>query len=277
MYSGKLLQKIAKYALACIFVVFSVFPFVWMVSSSIKPQARMYTIPPQWIPLSPTLEHYRFSLFETSLLRFFFNSLFVASVTTIVSIALAVFAGYGFARSRFRGRDVIAISILFSQMLPAAVIVVPLYVVLLKVQLLDTYPSLIITYLFYTLPLCTWMLRGFFANIPSELEDAAMIDGCTRIGALVKVLIPISAPAIAATATYAFIVAWQEFLFALCFTTSPKVQTLPIGIAGFIGQFNVNWGGVMASSTIASLPILIPFMIFYRRFVEGFAEGAVTG
>jgi ABC-type glycerol-3-phosphate transport system permease component len=261
------------YLLILIFIMFSIFPVVWMFTSSIKPRGEIYTIPPLWLPAHPTLSHYQFVIQDTPIIQYFINSLVIAVSTTLVSILIASFAAYGLSRFKFHGKESLALFILFSQMLPLAVLLVPLYVVFTRLGLHDTRYGLVFSYLIFTLPMTTWMLRGFFASIPKEVEDAAWVDGCSRLGILLRIVIPISMPAIIATATYAFIVAWQEFLFALVLTVSRSVRTLPIGISGFIGQFDINWGAIMAASTIVTLPVVILFLRYYNRFIEGFTEG----
>jgi len=270
------LSKIFTYSLIILFICFSIFPLLWMVSTSIKLPGDIYSIPPKFFTTF-TLQHYKYVLWETQLVRYFFNSILVSGVATLISLTLAVFGGYGFARFRFKGKNAMSIVILFSQMLPRSILLVPLYILLAALKLLDTYQGLIFTYLVFTIPLTTWILRGFFAAIPSELEEVAMLDGCTRFQALVKVIIPVSIPAIIATGLYCFIVAWEEFIFALSFTNSYRVKTLPIGISDFVGQFGVDWGAIMASSVIVSLPIIILFMLFYRQFISTFTEGMMKG
>ncbi|MDK2895884.1 MAG: multiple sugar transport system permease protein [Candidatus Atribacteria bacterium] len=269
-------SQIVAYPFLVVFVCFSVFPIFWMVSSAIKPSTEIYSIPPK-IFTSFTLQHFRYMLFETHTIRYFLNSLIVASITTLISLSFALPGGYGLARFNFKMKNAISIAILFSQMLPLAVLLIPLYMVLAFLGLLDTYLGLILTYLGFAIPLTTWLLRGFFAGIPKELEEAAMIDGCTRFQALMRVLVPVAMPAIIATGVYSFMVAWEEFLFALSFTSSDRVRTLPIGINSFIGEYGVDWGAVMASSTLASLPIIVLFMIFYEQFISTFTEGMIKG
>ena len=269
----KTTRMILLYALTALFILFSLFPIFWMISSSVKVRSEIYTVPPHWIPEQFTLDNYRYVLFETSIAKYFLNSLIIAGLTTLVSMGISIVAAYGLARFRFRGKNALALFILFSQMLPAAVVLVPLYRVYSHIGFLDSYGGLVIAYLIFTLPLTTWMLRGFFAGIPMELEEAAKIDGCSNLGILIRIIVPVAAPAMVSTATYAFIVAWQEFLFALTLTVGERVRTLPIGISGFVGQFDINWGAIMASSTVVSVPVILLFMSFYKKFVRGFTEG----
>lgn len=275
--AGQILRATGIYASVCLLTVFSLFPFVWMIFSSLKPPDEIYTTPPRWLSNNLTVEHYRKVFFETNIPRYFLNSTMLAFVTTVTALALAILAGYGFARFKFPGSHFMSLSVLFSQMLPQAVVLIPLYIVLNKTRLINTYPGLTITYLMLTLPLSVWMLKGFFTNIPRELEESAMIDGCSRSYALFKVIVPISAPAILATGIYIFTVAWQEFMFALNFATTLSTKTLPIGISEFTGQFRTDWGGVMAASVVVTVPVVVLFIAFHKYFVQGITEGAMKG
>lgn len=266
---------ISTYLVALLLIGFSIFPVIWMFTSSFLPASDIYSVTPKFSLRNGTFENYRYVLGETHTLKYFWNSIIIALCTTLISIILAILAGYGFARFRFSGKNILSIFVLLSQMLPLVVVLVPLYLVLSKFGLLDTKTGLVLAYLIFTIPLSTWFLRGFFETIPSELEEAALVDGCTRFGALIRVIIPVSTPGIFATATYAFIVAWQEFLFSLSFTLSHDSRTLPVGISSFIGQYNINWGAVMASSTLVSIPVMVLFLAFYDQFVQSFTEGII--
>jgi ABC-type glycerol-3-phosphate transport system permease component len=201
----------------------------------------------------------------------------VATLTTLLALVLAVGAGYGFARFRFFGREALALSVLFSQLLPSSVVLIPLYLYFDRLHLIDTYPALILSYLIIVLPLCTWMLRGYFQGLPREIEEAGLIDGCSPLGVLVRIALPLAGPAIVATGLYAFTVAWDEFLFALTFTQSARTRTLPVELAFFTGEQNTDWAAVMAASVLMSIPVVVIFLTFQRFFVRGLAEGAVKG
>jgi ABC-type glycerol-3-phosphate transport system permease component len=190
---------------------------------------------------------------------------------------LGINAGYGFARFRFFGREVLALSVLVSQMLPSSVVLIPLYLTFDRLGLIDRYPALVISYLIIVLPLCTWMLRSYFLGLPHEIEDAGLIDGCSRFGVLVRIALPLAAPAIVATGLFAFTVAWDEFLFALTFTQSASSRTLPVRIAFFTGEYYTDWASIMAASVLMSIPVVIIFLSFQRFFLRGLAEGAVKG
>ncbi len=263
---------VAIYTSAVLVVLVCLFPFLWMAVSSVKVLRELYTIPPTWIPQTPTLGNYATVLFESNIPRYFLNSVLISVV-----IALAVFASYGFARFRFRGKTFYQSFILIGQLLPTAAIIVPLFVTLRYLDLVNTYLGLILVYMIITLPLSVWMLTSYFKAIPVELEEAAIIDGATRMGVLFRITLPLSIPGIVAVMVYAFVTTWNEFIFALCFATDSSVKTLPIGLAEFTTEFNTDWGAVMAASMIMTVPIAVLFLSMQRLFVGGMMAGATKG
>jgi ABC-type glycerol-3-phosphate transport system permease component len=271
------LRQVGIYAAVLAFTAFALFPFLWMIASSVKPPGEIYTMPPRWIIDNPTLQHYLRVLRGSNMPLYFWNTMIVAGGTTLVALAFAISAGYGFARFQFRGKEFWSFFVLISQMLPQAVLLIPLYLFLDRMALINTAHGLGLSYLVITLPLSVWLLRGYFAGIPHELEEAAMIDGCSRLGALFRVIMPIAAPAIIATGIYIFTVAWQEFMFAMNFAATTRTKTISIGIVEFMGEHVVDWGGVMAASVVVTLPVLVIFFAVHKHFVRGITEGSVTG
>ena len=267
----------ATYGFAAIVVVVCLFPFLWMVISSIKVLTELYTIPPTWIPEAPTLGNYATVLFESNIPRYFLNSIVISVGSTALALFLAVFASYGFARFQFRGKAYYQSFILVGQLLPTAAIIVPLFITLRYLDLVNTYLGLILVYMIITLPLSVWMLTSYFKAIPRELEEAAIIDGATRLGVLFRITLPLSLPGIVAVMVYAFVTTWNEFIFALCFATDSSVKTLPIGLAEFTTEFNTDWGAVMAASVIMTVPIAILFLSMQKYFVGGMMAGATKG
>ena len=265
------------YVASAILIVLCVGPALWMISTSFKPPDEIFASPPLWVPAQPTLSGYISALGKSDMAAAAINSVVVATLTTLLALVLAVGAGYGFARFRFFGREALAISVLFSQLLPSSVVLIPLYLYFDRFHLIDTYPALILSYLIIVLPLCTWMLRGYFQGLPREIEEAGLIDGCSPLGVLVRLALPLAVPAIVATGLYAFTVAWDEFLFALTFTQSAHTRTLPVELAFFTGEQNTDWAAVMAASVLMSIPVVVIFLTFQRFFVRGLAEGAVKG
>jgi ABC-type glycerol-3-phosphate transport system permease component len=266
-----------SYLLATLVVIVAMFPFVWMVLSSIKTLRELYTVPPVWLPAVPTFENYWNVLTKSNIPRYFLNSLVISAGSTIIALALAIFAAYGFARFRFRGRGFWEAFILVGQLMPTAAIIVPLYIVLAKTGLANTWLGLIVVYLIVTLPLSVWMLIGYFSTIPVELEEAAIVDGASRLGVLFRVTLPLSLPGIVAVIIYAFVTTWNEFIFALCLATDSRAKTLPIGLAEFSTEFNTDWGAVMAASVLMTLPIVALFLAMQKLFIGGLTAGATKG
>jgi ABC-type sugar transport system, permease component len=253
------------------------FPFWWMVLSSVKTLRELYTVPPIWWPETPTWDNYRKVLFESNIPRYFLNSIIISVGSTALALVLAIFASYGFARFNFKGKPLLQSLVLVGQLLPTAAIIVPLFITLRVLGLVNTYWGLILVYMIITLPLSVWMLTSYFKNIPVELDEAAIIDGASRLGCLFRITLPLSLPGLASVLVYAFVTTWNEFIFALCFATDSSVKTLPIGLAEFSTEFNTDWGAVMAASVVMTLPIAILFLSMQRLFVGGLTAGATKG
>lgn len=262
---------------AVIVVLICLFPFMWMGVSSIKTLPELYTVPPIWWPETPTLGNYYKVLFESNIPRYFLNSVIISVGSTFLALILAIFASYGFARFDFRGKPLLQSFVLIGQLLPTAAIIVPLFITLRVLGLVNTYWGLILVYMIITLPLSVWMLTSYFKAIPVELEEAAIIDGSSRLGILFRITLPLSTPGIVAVIVYAFVTTWNEFVFALCFATDSSVKTLPIGLSEFSTEFNTDWGAVMAASVVMTLPIAMLFFSMQRLFVGGLTAGATKG
>jgi len=252
-------------------------PFLWMAISSVTGTRELYSVPPHWFPHAPTVEHYGKVLFASNIPRYFLNSVIISAASTAIAVVLAVFASYGFARFRFRGKRQAQAFVLVGQLLPTAAIVVPLFITLKHLGLVNTYLGLILVYTILTLPLSVWMMTSYFRAIPVELEEAAIIDGASRLSILFRITLPLSLPGVVAVVMYAFVTTWNEFILALVFAQDSRVKTLPIGIAEFMGEFTTDWGAVMAAALIMSLPIAAMFFALQRLFVSGLAAGAVKG
>ncbi len=258
-------------------LVICLFPFWWMSLSSIKTLRELYTVPPIWWPTVPTWDNYHKVLFESNIPRYFLNSVIISVGSTMLALCLAVFASYGFARFDFKGKPLFQAFVLVGQLLPTAAIIVPLFVTLRVLGLVNTYWGLILVYMIITLPLSVWMLTSYFKAIPVELEEAAIIDGASRMGVLFRITLPLSLPGLVAVTVYAFVTTWNEFIFALCFATDSSVKTLPIGLAEFTTEFNTDWGAVMAASMIMTLPVALLFLSMQRLFIGGLMAGATKG
>lgn len=251
------------------------FPIFWMVLGSVRPVTEILAYPPEWLPKQFTLEYYR-QLFETSeYLLYLRNSYVVAIGTTFLSLFLGSLAAYGFSRYQVPGGRILLLSMLALYMMPGVSLVLPYFKITLALGLYDTRLGLILAYTSYVLPMATWLLKGYMDSIPIDLEEAALVDGATRFGALMRILLPLVTPGLIATGTMGFLGAWNEFFFAVVLTDSIKAQTLTVGIARFFGQYHRDWNGMMALTTFASIPLLIAFVFIQRWVVQGMTAGAV--
>ena len=262
-----------------IFVLMVAFPFYWMIVSSFRPLEEILLNPGN---LRLDLRNVDFGayhsvLFEHGFLRYISNSVFVSVITVLFSLTLATIGGYAVTRLRFRGRKLMSTSILLIYMFPAIVLVIPLYVVFSRMGLRDSIHVLIFVYLAQTLPVALYMLRTYFQTLPPEMEDAGLIDGCSRFSVIWRIVIPLSAPALASVALYTFMIAWNEFLFAFMFLDTPEKFTLSRGIVQLEGSVHLSKQLVMAASVIVTLPILVLFLVFERRLVGGLTAGAMKG
>ena len=253
------------------------FPFAWMTVSSFKTARELYAVPPVWWPASPTLANYTRVLFASNVPRYFLNSVIISCGSTALALALAVFAAYGFARFRFRGRAAAQAFVLVAQLLPTATIIVPLFMTLRVFGLVNTYLGLILVYLILTLPLSVWMLTGYIRAVPPEVEEAATIDGASRLGVLFRITLPLARSGIVAVLVYAFVTTWNEFILALVFAQDSSVKTLPIGLAEFTTEFTTDWGAIMAASVVMTVPVACLFLLLQRLFVGGLTAGAIKG
>jgi multiple sugar transport system permease protein len=255
-------------------------PMIWMLLTSIKSGFAAMQFPPQWWPEEPTLASYQKLLdpqnsVGADFLHFFWNSLLVSTVTTILSVIVAVPAAYAFSRFTFPGRNFLFFAVLLRNMFPAVIFLVPLFILMRWLGLVNTHGSLVITYLTFGLPLAIWLLKGFYDNIPVELEHAARIDGATRFQAFVRIIMPLSVPGIIATAIYSFIGAWNEYIYAYTFLSRNDQLTLPVGIQRFFSENTTDFPGLMAASFIMSVPVVVLFLVLQKYFVRALTEGAV--
>lgn len=269
--------QFVTYILLGIAVLLAVFPAIWMLSTSIKPITALYVNPPQIIPNNPTLGNYANVLRTPTMYLAFMNSVIVTIAVVVLTLFLSILAGYGLARHRFKGSSLVKLLVLMGQMVPAVVLVIPMYFMFARFKILDTKYALIIADLALTLPMGIVMLSAFFLTVPKELEEAACIDGCNEYSALFRIILPIAKPGIVSVTIYTFIHAWEEFLFALNLTNSSTHRTLPIAISMFSGEFNVDWGATMAAASIVALPVLVIFLLANKYFVRGLSDGAVKG
>jgi ABC-type glycerol-3-phosphate transport system permease component len=252
------------------------FPIYWMIVSSVTPEARLFRSPPL-VPGDVSASHYRALFDERDFLIPVRNSLVVAAMTTAVAVPIAALCAYALARLRFRGKGALLALLLAVSMFPQISIVPPLYLILRELRLLDTYPGLVFPYVTFSAPLAVWLLTSFFRQLPPELEEAARLDGASRVRALWDVVLPLAAPGLATAAILTFLYCWNEFLFALSFTLGPERHTVPVAVTLFRGRYQVPWGQVLAATVVATVPVAIVVLAFQRRIVAGLTAGASKG
>jgi multiple sugar transport system permease protein/raffinose/stachyose/melibiose transport system permease protein len=276
MRSSRTAAKASLIALQILLALIVLLPFFWMLSVSFKPNNEPFAIPVRLIPENPTLDNYRNAIYP-EFQRYFLNSIIVSLATIAISIPVGLLAAYSFSRFQLRLLTFLMIMIILAQTFPVGAMIIPIYQLMNNLELLNSYAALIIAYLTITLPVTTWMLRGFVRSIPIDLEEAAMVDGCTRLQAFFRIVVPLARPGIAATTVWIAVVTWQEFLFALAFTTTRDMRTLPVGMNDFVGQYGIRYGELMASAVMISIPIVALFFFLQKQFVAGLTAGATKG
>ena len=276
MRSGKPFQLLAHGVLITT-TAFVLFPYAWMLVTSIKPIADVVAWPVRWLPQAVTLENYGAILGDARFLRSLFNSTAVSIAVTAISLVLSVPAAYGLTRLVRGGGRPMLVGILASQFFPPMVFFVPFYIMLQAVGLLNTLPGLVFAYLSVTLPVCTWMVATSLRDIPVEIEEAARIDGCTDLQIIRDIILPIATPGIVTAGIFAFILSWQEYIFALLYTTSEKAQTAPVLLYYLLGQHQIDYARLMAAAVLLSIPIALPFAFIQRFYRSGMTEGGIKG
>lgn len=258
-------------------VFFALFPVYWMVLTSVTPRDQVFQFPPQFFPTSVTLEHYR-SFFQTpQLLVYLGNSVLVSVATAVGTVAVASLAAYALSKFDFRGARSVTVLIWTSQMFPNALLLITIYLMFDAIGMLDTYWALILSFMTFTLPLCTFVLKGYFDTIPDEMLEAARIDGASERLIIIRILLPVAVPGMIAAGLFAFIRGWNDFIYALTLV-GPDKRTLPPGlVTEFMGEFQAEWPALMAASLITSAPIVVTFVILQRYFIEGLTVGSVKG
>ncbi|MBT4500895.1 MAG: carbohydrate ABC transporter permease [Gemmatimonadetes bacterium] len=257
----------------CVFCL--ILPLIWVVTTSVRPIAEVTSTPPIVIPRSITFDAYVDMWEAGPFVKYITNSIIISLSTAIIALSFSICAAYAFSRFTFRGSSFLLMLVVMSQMLPGSSILIPLFQVIRSLGLLDTHPGMILIYTGFAIPFCTWLLNGYFQAIPEELEQAALIDGCSRLSLLYRIILPLAAPAIIAVGTFAFLLSWNEFLFAFVFTKS-RALTIPVGLrAAFLGQYVNKYDQLFAASLIFSLPPIAIFVSLQKYFVQGLTAGAV--
>ncbi|HLB76845.1 MAG TPA: carbohydrate ABC transporter permease [Candidatus Dormibacteraeota bacterium] len=258
-------------------LVWTLVPFYWMVVTSVKKDKEIYGFEATLVPRQPTLANYTRLFAKTPFVLYLRNSAIIAISTTLLSLVFATLGAYALARLRFPGRALIARGLVFTYLVPPALLFIPLFAVMSVLRLVDTHQGLVLAYLSFAVPFSTWLLMGYFRSVPVELEEAALVDGCTRLGSLVRVILPMSLPALAVVAFFAFTQSWNEFLYANVFVNSVEVRTVTTGLTLFIVEDVFFWGPMMGASFLSALPPLVLYLIFQRWVVKGLTLGAVKG
>ena len=268
--------RLSLYAAAIIIAIYSAFPIYWMVISSLRePTSLLSTV--SLMPGPFTLEYYRNLLELTDYPTHFMNSVIVAVVTVVVTMIFSIMIAYAVTRQRIRGKKLIVGAMLYAYMFPPLLIAIPMFTIFARLGLSDTLIGLIASHLTLTLPLGVWFLWGFFKGMPFELEEAAMVDGCTRLGAFLRVVLPLSLPGLITVAIFSFLLSWTDYTFALIMIGSDANKTLPVGLASMVGSFDLRWGEIMAGSTLIALPLFAAFALLTQYFIQGLGAGAVKG
>ena len=258
--------------------VLLVFPVYWMVTTAFKPDDEINGITPTWFPTSPTLDHFRDAMARPYFWDVVRNSIVVVVAAVLASMVIAFLAAVALAKYRFSGRKLFIVAMIGILMLPSVGLVIPLYVVLARYHLTNTLTGVILAYLTFVLPFAVWTLRGFVLGIPKELEEAAMVDGSSRLGAFVRILLPLVAPGLVATSVFAFITSWNEYIFARVLLNDQAKQTATVWLSYFYGTSrHTDWGGLMAGSTLVAIPVVVFFLLVQRKIVFGLTSGAVRG
>jgi N,N'-diacetylchitobiose transport system permease protein len=260
-----------------LFVVL-VFPVYWMISTAFKPDDQVNSLTPTWFSLRPTVRHFRDAIHHPFFWNDVVNTVIIVSVTVVIAMTLAFLASVAVAKYRFTGRKLFIVLIIGIQMIPGAGLIIPLYVVLARYHQVNVLSGVIIVYITAVLPFSIWTLRGFIIGIPRDLEEAAMVDGSTRLGAFIRILLPLVAPGLVATSVFAFITTWNEYLFARILLNDQAKQTLTVWLSYFLGTSrNTDWGALMAGSTLTAIPAVIFFLLVQRKIAFGLTAGAVRG
>jgi ABC-type glycerol-3-phosphate transport system permease component len=269
--------KAPIYLLLLCVVALAVVPLLWGLSTALKPKGEVVTYPPRWIPRPPTLRNFSVVLRETSMPRYFVNSLLIGLCSVVLTLGVGAHAGYALARFRFPGKHALAFGILATAMIPGISILVPLYALASKVKLYDGYSILVIVCTAWQVPTVMWMLKGFLETVPRELDESALIDGCTRWSAFYRVILPLARPGLAAAALLTFVFVWNDFLIAFTLTVSNSRRVVAVGLYQYISQYGIEWGELMAAVTLALLPVLGMFLALQRHFISGLTAGAMKG
>ena len=271
------IDAIVSYGMLILATAFALFPILWMLSTSLKSEAEALSLPIRWIPQRLTLLAYGEMWTMKPFATYFWNSIVVSGITALLSTIVGALAGYGFSRFRFRGRTSLLAFFLATQMISGVLVIGPYFQILAALDLYNTLTGLIIAYVTICLPFAAWMSKGYFDSIPKELDEAGLVDGASRLQIFVRIICPIAIPGTVSTLLFAFLLAWQDLLWALCLVSIDEKRTVTLGVAFLVGEFVIQWPMLTAASLIGSLPTILLYLFLQRYYVEGLARGAVKG
>ena len=273
---GEKIHRCIAYVFTIIMVLIAVGPFVYVILTALKTKEQIYD-PDQIIPTYVTLDNFRHVIFESNFVRYFLNSIFITMTTMVICMILAVMAAYGLTRYRILGSEKIKMTVLMIRMFPGILLCIPYYIIMKQFHLIDTYTGLILMYISFTLPFAIWNTCAFFSTLRWELEESAMIDGCSRIQCFFRVMIHVAKPGLFVTALFCFMSSWDEYMYASIFINTTLKKTIQVGMQDFVGQYSVDWGLLMSAVVISLIPILIFFALVQKNLVQGLSAGAVKG
>lgn len=273
---GERVRLSISYIFILIMVFLAIMPFIYVVLTALKSSEQIYD-PNQIIPTYVTLENFRHVLFQSNFVRYFLNSIFITLVTTVICMVLSVMAAYGLTRYYIFGSEKIKMAVLMTRMFPGILLCIPFYIIMKQMQLIDSYVGLIMMYCSFTLPFAIWNTCAFFNTLPWELEEAAMIDGCSRLRSFFTVIVHVAKPGLFVTALFCFMSSWDEYMYASIFINTTLKKTIQVGMQDFIGQYSVDWGLLMSAVVISLIPILFFFALVQKNLVDGLSSGAVKG
>lgn len=273
---GERVRLSISYIFILIMVFLAIMPFIYVVLTALKSSEQIYD-PNQIIPTYVTLENFRHVLFQSNFVRYFLNSIFITLVTTVICMVLSVMAAYGLTRYYIFGSEKIKMAVLMTRMFPGILLCIPFYIIMKQMQLIDSYVGLIMMYCSFTLPFAIWNTCAFFNTLPWELEEAAMIDGCSQLRSFFTVIVHVAKPGLFVTALFCFMSSWDEYMYASIFINTTLKKTIQVGMQDFIGQYSVDWGLLMSAVVISLIPILFFFALVQKNLVDGLSSGAVKG
>ena len=274
---GSILTRTLFWATIAVALVVTLFPIYWMVNTSLKPSEEIFLSPPTFYSVNWNFDAYFEVLGGRPILRYLLNSFIVAAGTTVVAVSLSALVAYGFTRFRIPFATAFIVFLIFTKMLPETLLIIPYFQLMSKLGLINTYLSLILAYSSFALPFAAWILIGFFRSIPNELDEAAMIDGASRLATFLRVVLPLARPGLVAVAMFTFLLAWNAYVFALVLTTDADMFVISVGVANLVGEYQVEWNELMAAALLGALPVLVIFSILNRHLVEAITAGALKG